>query len=444
MKTRYRNFQESGEKRIVVCGMGAVTTLGNYGPDNDELWRSLLAGKTGFRHLHPIDPQDPENSFGIKAQVVGDLFGFDPEQYKDDREWSRRPNFTGLDKAIQIGLVASNYAVSSLDMSKVDPERAAVSVGIGLGGGRSSEASLKSFLARGPNIQMGNAVVNTMPNGLAGRASICFQFKGPSFATPAACASSLYALFAACDMVKLGRTDVVLVIGTEACATPHYLATFQRINALTYSSSLNASMPFGLGRDGFVMSEGAGALIITSLEYAKKMGWPIVAEIAGYAANSGAQDIVVPNSQGTRRCMELALEDARLDPAQIDAINAHGTSTPEGDLREAEAISRVFGNDPSWNPFVWSTKANLGHLLGGAGMVESIVSIMTLVTGKIHPMGEYALDRDCLFPCTEATPNGLPLNIVTGGAELDKRRTAVMNSSFGFGDTNGSVIFTQV
>jgi 3-oxoacyl-[acyl-carrier-protein] synthase II len=288
-----------------------------------------------------------------------------------------------------------------------------------------------------------------MPNAVAGVASIVFGLRGPSVTNAAACASGNYAICEAAAKIRAEMVDAMLVIGAEAMATPFMIASFDRMKALSGSNSRRASKPFGKNRTGFVMGEGGGAVVLADLRWAEQKGLPILAEIMGFAAKSGASDIVQPSADGAADCMELALHDARLSSSAIGYVNTHGTATSIGDKVEAEAIWETFVADtyvqPPPLPIINSTKALLGHTLGAAGVLELIVCVESVRRDTVHPMGEYVLDPTCLKPFGDnpRDPFSSVLPITTGkvtGKSID----VAMSNSFGFGDHNAVVIVGKV
>lgn len=436
--------------RIAVIGYGADTPLGTLGPGDESLWESLKAGKTAIRPF-PFDPSEHK----IEARVASDHRDFDFLPYARLISEATGKAITGptppsIDRSVQMGLASTFLAsqMAGIDLSR--RQNIGFKGGTGLGGGRSWGKDLSDFTANGRSKRMTFTVVNVMHNALAGFNSIIYGFTGPSSGTSAACASSGQAIADACDQIRLGRIPVMVAIGSEAVATPFQIACFDQLKALSRSNDpLTASQPFGKNRSGFVMGEGAGTIILADWDWAIANKKPILAEILGYATNSGANNIVEPHAEGAAECMELALEDAEVPPEMIDYINTHGTATGIGDLAEAYAIWKVFcANTPYLSaprlPIINSTKALTGHTLGAAGVLEVIITILSLRDGIVHPMGDYELDPNCLKPAhqpDETEPFDLTLPIVTAKTEAPLK--VGMSTAFGFGDHNFAVIVAR-
>ena len=448
------------DRRVVICGYGAVTPLGLAGSE-DSLWLNLIEGRTAIRPFE-FDPCD----FNISARVSSWISQEDSDPYsfnmKDYLELipfpDTNPKLFRADLSIQLGVAAASLAYEHAGLSKISNinDITGVSAATGLGGGRSFNQSLDSFRLKGKNKAMIFTVPNVMPNAVGGTTSIVFGLQGPSTTITTACASGNYAICDAADKIKLGHAEVMVVVGAEAMAVPFMIASFDQLGALSHSDSTYASKPFSNLRDGFVMGEGGGALVLADFSYAEKHGLPIIAELIGYATNSGANDIVQPSIEGATRCMEAALDMARISNGKIDYVNAHGTSTPEGDPKEAEALWNVFADRNSINipkmPLINSSKSLLGHTLGAAGIIEAVITLKTLETGIIHPMKklhtpDYPLDPVCLMPQdaynkTSINPYNLALPIVI--KKTSGNFQIAMSNSFGFGDHNSVVIFKKL
>lgn len=429
--------------RIAVIGMGAVTPLGNIGPNDEGLWEALKEGRTAFKPF-PFD----YNPSKILARVASDMRDFDYMSYFAQLpKQTDRPRPVKVDPAIQIATAATLLAIQSsgLELSARRKPGIGVVAGSGLGGGRSWELGFTDFLEDRYN-PLVSTVVNVMNNATAGYISNVMGFGGPSFGTTGACASSKIATAVLSDLIRLGRIKVGVAVGTETSATKFQHACFDKIKAL---SRQGISVPFSPDRDGFVMGEAAGAIILEDWDSAKAHGHTILAEILGYALNSGASDMYNPNAEGAAECMELALEDAEVPTTLIDYINSHGTSTPDGDVAEAYAIWKVFcANQPFFQPpklpYINSSKALLGHTLGAAGVLGLITSILSLRDGIIHPMGHYEVDPQCLRPehlKDEVDPFNQALPIVT--ERIETPLAVAMSNAFGFGDHNASIIVAR-
>ena len=432
----------AAEKRIVVCGVGAITPVGELGANRETFWTSLKKADCGFKPLTEYYPDLAADSSlrNIKATAVAPVQDFDPAQYL-------RPEFLRdyrrLDPVILYALSAGVLAMemSQLKVTGENAREIGVKVGTGLGGGQSFETGALYFHNHGRSRRLYHTVLNVMGNAAAGFASLYFGLKGSSSTSMAACASSAYAVTEACDKIQLGKVAAMLVIGSEASIMPFIIACFDSMGVDSGALSRNpgGSMPFAADRDGFVLGEGAGAMVLAEAEWAASHGLTPLAEILGYWENAGAQHMVQPNPEETAYCMKQAMVQASLTPRDIDYVNAHATATPLGDYAESRAIHEVFhscGAENQRKPYVNSTKALIGHTCGAAGVIELIVAILSLRDGVIHPMGDYDVDPACLRPAGSA---GAAINIVSRAAVTDKLRFALTNS-FGFGDQNASIV----
>jgi 3-oxoacyl-[acyl-carrier-protein] synthase II len=406
------------KRRVVVTGIGAVTSLSN---EVGELWKRLLAGESGVRTITAFDPADYKVRFG------GQIYDWAPEAYIDAREQKRVDRFT------QFALVAGIDAVndSGIDFSKEDSYLCGAIIGSGIGGLNEIEEQERRLILKGPDRVSAFTIPKLMLNAASGHLSIRFGLRGPNYAVATACASATNAMGDAYKAIQYGDADVMLTGGAEAALTPIGLSGFSNMKALSERNDnpAAASRPFDADRDGFVLSEGAGVLVFEELEHAQKRGAKIYGEVVGYGSSADAGHITQPDEQGTgaARAMSSALKDAKLEPEAIDYINAHGTSTPLGDKAETTAMKRVFnGHAHSLN--VSSTKSQLGHLLGASGGVEMIVSLLAL--------------RDQVCPPTINLDNPDPacdLNY-TPNTPQERSIQYVMSNSFGFGGHNASII----
>jgi 3-oxoacyl-[acyl-carrier-protein] synthase II len=431
-----------GNKRVVVCGFGAITSLGELGVNRETFWQALKKGASGFQALTEyFDDLVVDSSVAnIKASTVAPVQDFDPVRYL--RQQFLR-DYRRLDPAIIYGLSAGALAMemSCLRVTEENARAIGVKVGTGLGGGQSFEAGALYFQDHGRSRRLYDTVLNVMGNATAGLASLYFGLKGSSSTSMAACASSAYAVTEACDKIKLGKAEAMLVIGTEASMMPFIIACFDSmgVDSGALSRKPGGSLPFAADRDGFVLGEGAGAVVLADALWAAKNGLEPVVEIFGYCENAGAAHMVQPNPRETAYCMAQAIADAHLTPRDIDYVNAHATATPIGDRAESDAICEVFGSGGAngWRkPYVNSTKALIGHTCGAAGVLELIVAILSLRDGLIHPMGDYDADPACLNPRGSSGP---AINIVSRVPVIDRLRFALTNS-FGFGDENASIV----
>ncbi len=439
---------------VVICGMGAVTPIGNLSINDDSYWQALLAGRTNFKPFQFGDPTQHK----ITAKVASEFDAWDFSPYAaripqiNQRKF--RPTKDNMDRAIQLGLAAGLEALTMARLAPADPTirlaNIGVIVGTGLGGGRSFEEGVRTFYDQGKTKRITFTVLNVMLNGLPGMATISFGLGGPSFSVAAACASSNFAVIDAIKIVADGEADAMLVIGTEAVTTAFQLGCFNQMEALSVSEGPRTSKPFGKDRDGFVMGEGAGAIVITGEEFAKSHKMPIIARLLGYARNSDAWHTVQPSVEGITECMLKAIENAGLYPHDIDCVNAHATATPTGDDKEALAIWRMFADpslpyfDPLHSPFVTATKANLGHTLGAAGMLGLIASIRSMATGLLPPIAGFRIDPKCRRPWLEAGISAVrdrPLAIVTRKTRATPKVT--LCSAFGFGGHNAVTVVAR-
>ena len=405
-------------RRIVVTGIGAVTSLSQKVP---ELWQKILAGESGIHELRAFDTSDHKVTFG------GDVHDWSTEGYVDQRESKRIDRFT------QFALVAGIDAVNDagIDFSAYDPYRSGVIIGSGIGGLNEIETQERRLIGKGPDKVSAFTIPKLMLNAASGHISIRFGLRGPNYAIATACASATNAMGDAYKAIKYGDADVMITGGAEAAVTPIGVSGFANMRALSTRNDnpAAASRPFDLDRDGFVLSEGAGVLVFEELEFAKARGAKIYGEILGYGASADAGHITQPDEAGTgaARAMSGALADASLNPEHIDYINAHGTSTPLGDKAETTAIKRVFEGH-AHKLSVSSTKSHLGHLLGASGGVELIFGLLAIQDQVSPPtINLDTPDPECDLNYTPNTPQ-----------ECQIRR--VMSNSFGFGGHNASIV----
>jgi len=402
-------------RRVVVTGMGAITPVGN---DVATTWRALLDGKSGAA---PITHFDAAN-FPVK--FAAEVKDFDPLAYMDRKEAKRADQFT------QYAVGAANQAMKDAGLAEpngLDPDRIGVIVGSGIGGLRSFEEQHDVYRQRGPGKISPFFIPMFISDIAAGIVSMQFNAKGPNYATVSACATSAHAIGDAYRTIQYGDADIMITGGAEATVTPMAIGGFANMKALSErnDSPLTASRPFDATRDGFVMGEGSGMVILEELEHARARGARIYAEIVGYGATGDAYHLTAPapNGEGAQRAMKRALKDASLVPEDIQYINAHGTSTPANDLNETLAIKAVFG-DSAKTVNVSSTKSATGHMLGAAGAVEFLVCALVVGEGIIPPTINYETpDPECDL---NYTPNE--------AARRDVR--AAISNSFGFGGHN--------
>jgi 3-oxoacyl-[acyl-carrier-protein] synthase II len=335
-----------------------------------------------------------------------------------------------------VGAAAMAVADAKLELSDAERERAGCFVGVGLGGLFTLEKTKETLMAKGPTKVSPYSIPGIIANLAAGQVSIAWGLKGPSYCTTSACSSGAHAIGEASEWIRRGRCDVMVAGGAEATITPVGISGFEAMHALSKRNDdpAHASRPFDKGRDGFVCGEGSGIVILESLSRAKKRGARIYAEVVGYGASSDAHHLTqpAPHGEGAQRAMRMALEDAKLPPDAIDYINAHGTSTPVGDVEESKAIASVFGSHAT-DKALWvsSTKSMMGHLLGAAGAVETAVCALTIAEGKVAPtINLVEQDPEC------------KLDYVANTAR-ERRIRHAMNNSFGFGGTNCTLVLSR-
>ena len=404
-------------RKVVVTGMGTISPLGinikNY-------WDSLIKGENGIDHITLIDTSD---------QVV--KFAGEAKNY-DVNNWFEKKEARKIDRFAQFAIVAADIAIkdADIDIDKIEKERAGVITGSGIGGMGTFEREFYKLFSKGPKRVSPFFIPMMIPDISPGFISIKYGFKGPNYSTSSACASSSHAIGNAFRSIKYGESDIVITGGSEACVTRMSLAGFSNMKALSTRNDdiYTASRPFDKDRDGFVMGEGAGILILESEEHAKKRGAHIYAEITGIGFSGDAYHITSPGpgGYGAAISMKSAIKEAGIKPDQIDYINAHGTSTPPNDKNETLAIKTVFG-DHAYKLAINSTKSMIGHLLGASGSLELIATILSINHNKIHPTINYTTpDPDCDL---NYTPN----------KAIDKEIYNAISNSFGFGGHNATL-----
>lgn len=406
------------EQRVAITGIGAVSPLGNTAL---ATWAAMCAGTCG---IGPITHFDTD-AFAVK--VAAEVKGFDGNEYFGKRDAKH------LDPCVQFAMAASDEAMhdAGFDVEgAIDRERLGVYVGSGVGGMTTLVDNVHTIAERGPRRASPYMIAMMIPNMASGNIAIRHKAKGPTLPVVTACATSAHAVGEAFRAIKHGYADAILAGGAEAAIIPDAVAGFTSCRALTTNPDpATACRPFDADRDGFVMGEGAGVLVLEDLEHAKARGAKIYAEIAGYGLSGDAHHITTPSTDGPVRCMRMALRHAGMNPDEIDYLNAHGTSTSVGDANEVKAIREVFG-DHAARLAVNSTKSMTGHLLGGAGGIESVFSVMAI--------------RDQVSPPTinldNLDPECAGVDIVGKTARQMKIRAAMKNS-FGFGGTNSTVIY---
>jgi 3-oxoacyl-[acyl-carrier-protein] synthase II len=403
------------KRRVVVTGMGAITPVGN---DVATTWRSLIEGKSGTAPITKFDASK------FPVRFAAEVKGFNPLDFMERKEAKRADQYT------QYAVAASRQAMTNaglVERNGMDPDRIGVIIGSGIGGLKSFEEQHDVYRERGVGKISPFFIPMFIADIAAGIVSMMFNAKGPNYATVSACATSAHAIGDAYRTIQYGDADVMITGGAEATVTPMAIGGFANMKALSErnDSPETASRPFDATRDGFVMGEGAGILILEELEHALARGATIYAEIVGYGATGDAYHLTAPapDGEGAQRAMKRALKDAGLEPKDIQYINAHGTSTPANDFNETRAIKAVFG-DEAKKVNVSSTKSATGHMLGAAGAVEAVVSAMVVGTGIIPPTINY----NCPEP-------ELDLNY-TPNKSVERDVNAVLSNSFGFGGHN--------
>ena len=401
-------------RRVVVTGLGIVSPIGNT---VDTFWASLLAGRSGIGRITRFDPTD------YRTQIAGEVKEFDATLYMEKKDTRRTDLF------VQYALAAASQAIkaSGLDMATEDATRIGSIVGSGIGGIQTFEEQTAIMLEKGPNRVSPFFIPMMIANMASGQVSIHFGLKGPNVTTVSACASGAHAIGEAFQAVRTGQADVMVTGGTEATITPMTVAGFCAMKAMSTRNHepTRASRPFDKDRDGFVMGEGAGFLVLEELERARARGATILAEMVGYGSTSDAHHITAPapNGEGAARAMRMALADGGLLPTEVGYINAHGTSTDLNDKEETAAVKSVFG-EHAYKLALASTKSMTGHLLGAAGGIEAVASVLALVNQILPPTINYETpDPDCDLDCV---PN-------------EARRAtiqAALSNSLGFGGHN--------
>jgi 3-oxoacyl-[acyl-carrier-protein] synthase II len=401
-------------RRVVITGLGAVTPIGN---GKEEFWKALEEGKNGVGYITHFDTEKHD------VKIAAEIKGFDPTLWLDKKEVRR------TDRVIQFTVAAADLAIkdASLDVDSLDKNMFGAYIGTGDGGLQTLEDNVSVLLEKGPNRVSPFTVPMMITNMPAAYAAIRYGAKGPNMAVVTACASSINSIGESYNCIVRGDADITLSGGTEAAITNIAMAGFESLKALSRRNDdpAHASRPFDAGRDGFVMGEGAGILIVEELEHAKKRGAHIYAEIKGYGMSCDAHHITAPDpsGEGAARAMEMAVRKAGWKPEDVQLINTHGTSTPMGDKMEVSAIKMMMGENAA-KVLVQSTKSMIGHLLGAAGAVETIATILAIEKGIVHPtINQFEKDPDC------------DLNTVPNKAVKADISRALING-FGFGGHN--------
>ena len=410
------------KRRVVITGLGIVSPVGI---GLQESWGNILAGKSGITRITRFDPTL------FACQIAGDVKNFDVGQYLNPKDARR------MDVFIQYGMVAAIEAVkdAGLEVTEENAERIGVNIGSGIGGLPLIEETHNIYLAGGPRKISPFFIPASIINMIAGNLSILYGFKGPNLAMVTACTTATHCIGDSARLIEYGDADVMVAGGAESAISPLGMGGFAAARALSTRNDdpATSSRPWDKGRDGFVMGEGAGILVLEEYEHAKARGAKIYAEVAGFGMSGDAYHMTAPveNGEGAARCMRNALKNAGLNADQVDYINAHGTSTPLGDLAETRAVKRALG-DHAYKTAISSTKSMTGHLLGAAGGVEAVFSALS-VYEQVAPPTINIFDQD----------EACDLDYVPNTARQMKIDVALSNS-FGFGGTNGTLVFRKV
>ncbi len=410
------------QQRIVITGMGVIAPIGL---DPDELWENLLAGKTRAARITRFDPSP------FAVQIACETNDFDPLEYMDRKEVRR------FDRVIQFAVACATQAVkqSCLEINASNANRIGVIFGTAIGGLGSIQSGYETLFSKGPTRVSPLTGPMMLPDMASGQVAITFGVRGPNHCVVSACATGNTALGEAVEVIRRGDADVMIAGSADAPMTPFALAAFHRTGAMSTRNDdpQHASRPFDAQRDGFVFGEGAGAVVLETLEHARARGARPLAEIAGYGSSNDAFHISAPAEDGIGAVlsMQRAMEDAGVRPEDVDYINAHGTSTTLNDISETKAVKRVFGERAYQVP-INSTKSMTGHLMGAAGTVEGIVCVKTIETGVIHPTINYEYpDPECDLDYVPNEPRKADVRVA-------------LSNSFGFGGHNATIVYKKI
>ncbi|PWB79101.1 MAG: beta-ketoacyl-[acyl-carrier-protein] synthase II [Candidatus Methylomirabilota bacterium] len=406
-------------RRVVVTGLGVVAP---NGIGVEVFWENLINGVSGIDHITRFDASQHD------AKIAAEVKGFDPLLYMEKKEVKK------MDRFIHYAMAGAIMAVDDAGLTgkAIESCRSGVLIGTGMGGIPCLEETHKTLLAKGPSRISPFFIPSILTNLAAGQIAIRFGFRGPNSCVSTACATGNHSIGDSFELIRRGVADLMIAGGTEAVISPLTIGGFGAMKALSTRNDApqRASRPFDKGRDGFVMGEGAGLVILEELEHAQRRGAPIYAELVGYGMSGDAYHMTAPDSEGAGASMTLALESAGLRPEEVDYVNAHGTSTPVGDAAETKAIKKVFG-EHAHRLAVSSVKSMTGHLLGAAGGIESVATVLTIRHGVIPPTINYdEPDPEC------------DLDYVPNKARQIPVRVAFTNS-FGFGGTNATLVFKR-
>ncbi|SDW22356.1 beta-ketoacyl-ACP synthase II [Nitrosomonas communis] len=411
------------KRRVAVTGMGIISPVGN---NISDTWQSIVAGKSGITKITRFDASP------FSSQIAGEVKNFDITEYISAKDARR------MDIFIHYGMAAAIQAIKDAaieDLAGLDPERIGVNIGSGIGGLPMIEDTDSAYHAGGPRKISPFFIPSTIINMISGNLSIMFGYKGPNLAIVTACTTSTHTIGSSARMIEYGDADIMVCGGAESCVTPLAIGGFSAARALSSRNDdpVSASRPWDKGRDGFILSEGAGILVLEEMEHAKRRGAEIYAELIGFGMSADAHHMTAPceDGEGAARCMSNALKIAGVNNDEVDYINAHGTSTPLGDIAETIAVKRCFG-DHAKKLVINSTKSMTGHLLGAAGGVEAIFSVLTLYHQVVPPtINLFEPDPECDLDYVPNTARNMKINLA-------------ISNSFGFGGTNGTLVFRKI
>jgi 3-oxoacyl-[acyl-carrier-protein] synthase II len=411
-------------RRVVVTGLGCVSPLGNTVP---ETWANVIAGRSGVALITKFDA----SSFSCK--IAAEVKGFEVESYMSAKEARTMDTFIHYGIAAAAQAVADAGLLTGDALDEEEATRIGCAIGSGIGGLPLIEESMVEYTNRGPRRISPFFVPSTIINMTAGHVSMRFGFKGPNIAVVTACTTGLHCIGQAGRMIEYGDADVMIAGGSEACVSPLGIGGFAAMRALSTRNEdpATASRPWDRDRDGFILGEGAGIMVLEEYEHAKARGARIYAELAGFGMSADAGHMTAPNLDGPRRAMVSALRNAGVNSDQVDYLNAHGTSTPLGDKNESNAIKAAVG-DHAHKMVVSSTKSMTGHLLGGAGGIESVFTVLALHHQVVPPtINLFNQDPDCDLDYCANTARDMKMDVA-------------LKNNFGFGGTNGSLVFKRV
>lgn len=411
------------KRRVVITGLGIVSPVGNNVAD---AWNNIHSGKSGITSITRFDASE------FTSRIAGEVKDFDIKEYLSVKAARR------MDVFIHYGMAAAIQAIKDAGIAEIgnlDAERVGVSIGSGIGGLPMIESTDSAYHAGGARKISPFFIPSTIINMIAGNLSIMYGYKGPNIAIVTACTTATHSIGSSARMIEYGDADVMITGGAESCVTPLSIGGFAAARALSSRNDdpATASRPWDINRDGFVLGEGAGVLVLEELEHAKRRGATIYAELAGFGMSADAHHMTAPcdDGEGAARCMNIALKNAEINPTEVNYVNAHGTSTPLGDVAETIAVKRCFG-DHANKLVVNSTKSMTGHLLGAAGGIEAIFSTLAIHHQIAPPtINIFEQDPQC------------DLDYVPNTARDMKIDVAVSNS-FGFGGTNGTLVFRKI